>query len=114
MNIYLSDPLPSLPPKYLPSWSPIESLLCSSDGKCWLHTRSIGSDLTLSFMRFGGDGVRLSLSVDDADKPFPFDAFLLLKLVGSESEFFTMNISFSFERNMQNCNENKGYSLSVE
>lgn len=88
MNIYLSDPLPSMPPKYLPSWSPIESLLCSSDGKFWLHTRSMGSDLTLSFMRFGGDGVRLSLSVDDADKPFPFDAFLLLKLVGSESKFF--------------------------
>ena len=27
LNIYLSDPLPSLPPKYLMSWSPTESLL---------------------------------------------------------------------------------------
>lgn len=86
LNIYLSDPLPSFPPKYLMSWSPTESLLCSSDGKLWLlQTSSIGSDLTLSFKRFGGDGVRLSLSVDDEDRPLPFDALLLLKLFGSVS-----------------------------
>lgn len=85
-NIYLSDPLPSLP-KYLMSWSPTESLLWSSDGKLWLlQTSSMGSDLTLSFMRFGGDGVRLSLSVDDEDNPLPFDALLLLKLFGSAGE----------------------------
>lgn len=78
-------------PKYLTSLSPIESLLCSSDGKFWLHTSSMGSDLTLSFIRFGGDGVRLSLSVDDKDKPLPFDA-LLLKLLGSEKTQGTISL----------------------
>lgn len=39
----------------------------------------MGSDLTLSFIRLGGDGVRLSLSVDDDESPLPFGA-LLLKL----------------------------------
>lgn len=82
-SIYLSDPLPSLPPKYLMSLSPTESLLCSSDGKLWFpQTSSMGSDLTLSFIRLGGDGVRLSLSVDDDDSPLPFGA-LLLKLFAS-------------------------------
>lgn len=84
--IYLSEPFPSFPPKYLLSLSPTESLLCSSDGKLWLpHTNSIGSDLTSSFKRFGGDGVKLSLSVDDEDNPLPFDA-LLVKLFGAAIE----------------------------
>lgn len=50
----------------------------------------MGSDLTSSFKRFGGDGVRLSLSVNDEDKPFPFDALLLVKLFTAEkyNEFF--------------------------
>lgn len=81
---YLSDPLPSFPPMYLISLSPIESLLCSSDGKLWLlQTSSMGSDLTLSFRRFGGDGVRLSLSVNDDDNPLPLDALLLLRWLRS-------------------------------
>lgn len=85
--LYLSEPFPSLPCKYLLSLSPTESLLCSSDGKLWLpQTNSIGSDFTSSFKRFGGDGVKLSLSVDDDDKPFPFDALLLVKLFASNSK----------------------------
>lgn len=50
----------------------------------------MGSDLTLSFIRFGGDGVRLSLSVDDDDRPLPFGALLLLKLFGSNFRFARM------------------------
>lgn len=46
----------------------------------------MGSDFTLSFIRFGGDGVRLSLSVDDDDRPLPFGALLLLKLFTSRRE----------------------------
>lgn len=83
VSIYLSEPFPSFPPKYLLSLSPTESLLCSSDGKLWFpHTNSIGSDLTSSFKRFGGDGVKLSLSVDDDDNPLPFA--LLVKLFGAK------------------------------
>ena len=54
----------------------------------------MGSDLTLSFMRFGGDGVRLSLSVDDEDNPLPFGALMLLKLFGSvkKNETFCYSI----------------------
>lgn len=81
---YLRDPLPSFKPMYLPSGSPEESLLWSSEARLLLlpQTISIGSDLTsLSFSRCGGDGVRLSLSVNDVEIPLPFDPLLLLLLL---------------------------------
>lgn len=72
--IYLSEPFPSPMPEYLRSFSPEESLLCSSIGRLLLpQTNSIGSDLTSSFRRFGGDGVMLSLSVREEESPFPFE-----------------------------------------
>lgn len=81
---YLRDPLPSFKPIYLPSGSPDESLLWSSQTRLLLlpHTMSIGSDFTsLSFSRCGGDGVRLSLSVNDVEMPLPFEPLLLLLLL---------------------------------
>lgn len=93
---YLSDPLPSPPPKYLPSLSPTESLLWSSDGRLWLpQTSSIGSALTSSFKRFGGEGVRLSLSVDADDKPLPFDALLLVKFWSAIKYRYAINFQFA-------------------
>lgn len=81
---YLRDPLPSFKPIYLPSGSPDESLLWSSQARLLLlpHTISIGSDFTsLSLSRCGGDGVRLSLSLNDVEMPLPFDPLLLLLLL---------------------------------
>ena len=46
-----------------------ESLLCSLSGLMLLLTSSIGSVLTSSEDRAGGDGVKLSLSVDDPKLP---------------------------------------------
>lgn len=83
--MYLRDPFPS-PILNFPCSSPDESLLWSSIGRLLLlpQTNSIGSDFTSScILRFvvGGDGVRLSLSVNDEDRPLPFVAPLLFMLL---------------------------------
>jgi hypothetical protein len=76
LSNYLRDPFPSLPLAEWISRSTTESLLCSLSGLILLlllvQTSSMGSDLTSSFDRAGGDGVRLSLSVDEPKLPPPF------------------------------------------
>lgn len=67
---YLKEPLPqSTLLTRSCSFSPLESLLCSS--LLLLHTSSIGSDLTSSALRVSGDGVRLP-SFSPEGTPFPF------------------------------------------
>jgi hypothetical protein len=61
--------------------STTESLLCSLSGLMLLLTSSIGSALTSSDDLAGGDGVKLSLSVDDPKLPPPFP--FVVKLIVS-------------------------------
>jgi hypothetical protein len=58
-----------------------ESLLCSLSGLMLLLTSSIGSAFTSSDDLAGGDGVKLSLSVDDPKLPPPFP--FVVKLIVS-------------------------------
>lgn len=61
--------------------STTESLLCSLSGLMLLLTSSIGSALTSSDERAGGEGVKLSLSVDDPKLPPPLP--FVVKLIVS-------------------------------
>lgn len=75
---YLSGPFMSCP--LFECMSTTESLLWSLSGLMLLLTSSIGSVLTSSVFRAGGEGVKLSLSVDDPKLPpqLPFVVKLIV------------------------------------